>query len=68
MSRAAGLITFNEVSYEHDPTKPILIGRVFLFVAALNLLSWGKTVQGRVRSLCSSPARSNLTKTNRQSG
>lgn len=24
MSRAAGLITFNEVSYEHDPTKPIL--------------------------------------------
>jgi len=24
MSRAAGLITFNEVSYEHDSTKPIL--------------------------------------------
>lgn len=29
MSRAAGLITFNNVSYEHDATKPILIDASF---------------------------------------
>lgn len=29
MSRSDGLITFNNVSYEYDPTKPILIGASF---------------------------------------
>ncbi len=29
MSRSDGLITFNNVSYEYDPTKPILIGANF---------------------------------------
>lgn len=29
MSRSDGIITFNDVSYEYDPTKPILVGASF---------------------------------------
>lgn len=47
MSRAAGLITFNEVSYEHDPTKPILIEASFGIRRGAKLTLMGQNGAGK---------------------
>ncbi|MEX0918316.1 MAG: ABC-F family ATP-binding cassette domain-containing protein [Candidatus Paceibacterota bacterium] len=47
MSRSAGLITFNSVSYEHDPTKPILIGADFTIRRGAKLTLMGQNGAGK---------------------
>lgn len=47
MSRAAGLITFNEVSYEHDPTKPILKEASFSIRRGAKLTLMGQNGAGK---------------------
>ena len=47
MSRAAGLITFNEVSYEHDSTKPILIRSSFSVRRGAKLTLMGQNGAGK---------------------
>lgn len=47
MSRNAGLITFNEVSYEHDPTKPILIESSFGIRRGAKLTLMGQNGAGK---------------------
>lgn len=47
MSRSAGLITFNTVSYEHDPTKPILIESSFSIRRGAKLTLMGQNGAGK---------------------
>lgn len=47
MSREAGLITFNEVSYEHDATKPILIESSFSIRRGAKLTLMGQNGAGK---------------------
>ena len=47
MSRNAGLITFNTVSYEHDPTKPILIEADFSIRRGAKLTLMGQNGAGK---------------------
>lgn len=47
MSRAAGIITFNEVSYEHDPTKPILKEASFVVRRGAKLALMGQNGAGK---------------------
>lgn len=47
MSRAAGLITFNNVSYEHDATKPILIESNFSIRRGAKLTLMGQNGAGK---------------------
>ncbi|MDA8596903.1 ATP-binding cassette domain-containing protein [Candidatus Pacebacteria bacterium] len=47
MSRAAGLITFNDVSFEHDPTKPILIEASFGIRRGAKLALMGQNGAGK---------------------
>lgn len=47
MSRSDGLITFNNVSYEHDATKPILIGASFSIRRGAKLTLMGQNGAGK---------------------
>lgn len=47
MSRNAGLITFNDVSYEHDPTKPILIEANFSIRRGAKVTLMGQNGAGK---------------------
>jgi len=47
MSRSAGLITFNDVSYEHSPNKPILIGANFSVRRGAKLTLMGQNGAGK---------------------
>ena len=47
MSRSDGIITFNEVSYEHDPTKPILIESSFSVRRGAKLTLMGQNGAGK---------------------
>lgn len=47
MSRSAGLITFNEVSYEYDPTKPILTESSFSVRRGAKLTLMGQNGAGK---------------------
>lgn len=47
MSKAAGLITFNDVSFEHDATKPILIGSSFGIRRGAKLTLMGQNGAGK---------------------
>lgn len=47
MSRSAGLITFNGVSYEHDANKPILIGADFTIRRGAKLTLMGQNGAGK---------------------
>ena len=47
MSRNAGLITFNTVSYEHDPTRPILIESSFSVRRGAKLTLMGQNGAGK---------------------
>ncbi len=47
MSRSDGLITFNNVSYEYDPTKPILIGASFSVRRGAKLTLMGQNGAGK---------------------
>ncbi|OIP77376.1 MAG: hypothetical protein AUK16_01975 [Parcubacteria group bacterium CG2_30_44_11] len=47
MSRTAGLITFNEVSYEHDATKPILKAASFTVRRGAKLTLMGQNGAGK---------------------
>lgn len=47
MSRSDGLITFNNVSYEHDVTKPILIGASFSIRRGAKLTLMGQNGAGK---------------------
>lgn len=47
MSRSAGLITFNNVSYEHDATKPILIESSFSVRRGAKLTLMGQNGAGK---------------------
>lgn len=47
MSKSAGIITFNSVSYEHDPTKPILIDSSFTVRRGAKLTLMGQNGAGK---------------------
>lgn len=47
MSRSAGLITFNNVSYEHDATKPILVNASFAVRRGAKLTLMGQNGAGK---------------------
>ncbi len=47
MSRAAGLIVFNEVSFEHDPTRPILKEASFVVRRGSKLTLMGQNGAGK---------------------
>jgi len=47
MSRNAGLITFNQVSYEHDATKPILSNASFVIRRGAKLTLMGQNGAGK---------------------
>ena len=47
MSRSDGLVTFNAVSYEYDPTKPILIGASFAVRRGVKLTLMGQNGAGK---------------------
>ena len=47
MSKAAGLISFNSVSYEHDPTKPILKEASFSIRRGAKLTLMGQNGAGK---------------------
>jgi ATPase subunit of ABC transporter with duplicated ATPase domains len=47
MSRNAGIITFNSVSYEHSPNKPILIGSSFTVRRGSKLTLMGQNGAGK---------------------
>jgi ABC-type multidrug transport system ATPase subunit len=47
MSRAAGLIVFNEVSFEHDPTRPILKEASFVVRRGSKLILMGQNGAGK---------------------
>lgn len=47
MSRSDGLITFNDVSYEYDPTKPILIEASFSLRRGAKLTLMGQNGAGK---------------------
>lgn len=47
MSRAAGIITFNDVSYEHDATKPILIESSFSIRRGAKVTLMGQNGAGK---------------------
>lgn len=47
MSRNAGLVTFNDVSYEHDATKPILIGANFSLRRGAKMTLMGQNGAGK---------------------
>lgn len=47
MSRNAGIITFSDVSFEHDPTKPILIDANFPIRRGMKLTLMGQNGAGK---------------------
>ena len=47
MTRAAGIITFNQVSYEHDVTKPILKEASFSIRRGMKLTLMGQNGAGK---------------------